>query len=317
MLARQEGYRLLLSAGLISLTGDWILRAGLAFHGYTVTDSTLASGGLLLASFVPMVVLGSFAGVFVDRWDQRPAMIVINLLHAIAVLPLLVVRDEQTIWIVYVVVLAQSCLQRFFTPAEQSLVPMLVEPRQSLTANALNSQTRDIARLVGAALRVHHRTECAPAEQTAGAIQRLIAEWTVTGIGEGMMSTLFVPFASAELGGDARAHGLILSPQAVGGIAGGLVAAVVVCGTRRHHPGPRPFISWYDEANRQSARDRMSPRSRCRWPTRPGECRADPRVGLMEPPGPRQSVVTARRTHSRSRVRRCSCAAEGSWSVAA
>lgn len=152
LLARQRDYRLLLSAGLISLTGDWILRTGLAFRVYELTGSTLTSGTLLLASFLPSVVLGSLAGVFVDRWDRRRAMIVLNVLHVVALLPLLAVHDGQTIWIVYGVVLAQSCLQQFFVPAEQSLVPALTEPRYLLTANALNSQTWDVARLLGAAL---------------------------------------------------------------------------------------------------------------------------------------------------------------------
>jgi len=49
----------------------------------------------------------------------------------------------------------------------------------------------------------------------------------VTGVGEGVMSTLFAPFVSAELGGDGTAYGLIVSSQAVGGIVGGLVAAAI------------------------------------------------------------------------------------------
>ncbi len=206
VLARQRDYRLLLSAGLISLTGDWILRTGLVFRVYAETGSTLASGGLLLASFVPTVVLGSLAGVFVDRWDRRRAMIVLNLLNALALLPLLSVRDERTIWIAYLVVLAQSCLQQFFVPAEQSLIPELIEPRRLLTANALNSQIRDVARLLGAALggvlaaagglallaltdaatflvaaalvrRVRHRAVRAPIVRATGAVRRLATEW--------------------------------------------------------------------------------------------------------------------------------------------
>jgi Na+/melibiose symporter-like transporter len=276
VLVKRRDYRLVLSAGLISLTGDWILRTGLAFHVYTVTGSTLASGGLLLASFVPLVVLGSLAGVFVDRWDRRRTMIVVNLLHAIVLLPLLAVRDESGLWLIYVIVLAQSCLQQFFRPAEQSLVPHLVDPRQLITANALNSQSNDIARLVGAALGgvlaaaggmpllaavdaatyllamglllgVRHRSAAVVRQRTQGAVRRLRAEWVdglricvrgramrivfvfglVTGVGEGAMSTLFAPFVSEELGGDATAYGLIVSAQAVGGIVGGLAAAAI------------------------------------------------------------------------------------------
>jgi Na+/melibiose symporter-like transporter len=276
VLARQRDYRLVLSAGLISLTGDWILRIGLAFHVYQLTGSTLASGGLLLASFLPLVVLGSLAGVFVDRWDRRRTMIVTNLLHAFVLLPLLFVHDDGAIWVIYLVILVQSCLQQFFRPAEQSLVPSLVEPRQLVTANALNSQTSDVARLIGAALGgiltaaggigllalvdaatylvamallvgVRHRPERVKVVHAGPAIQRLKSEWVegiriclsgpalrlvfvfglVTGVGEGVMSTLFAPFVAAELGGDETAYGLITSSQAVGGIVGGLVAAAL------------------------------------------------------------------------------------------
>ncbi|RZU15464.1 Na+/melibiose symporter-like transporter [Kribbella rubisoli] len=278
VLARQRDYRLMLSAGLISLIGDWLLRTGLAFQVYVLTGSTLASGGLLLASFLPAVVLGSLAGVFVDRWNQRTTMIVTNILNAVVLLPLIAVNDESKIWIVYGVVLAQSCLQQFFQPAEQSLVPVLVNDEQLVTANALNSQIRDLARLIGAALggvlaaaggltllalgdaatfliavvlvaRMRHR-QVRPenAEQTAGgAIKRLKEEWTeglrlcvagpairlffvfcmVTGVGEGIMSTLFAPFVSSQIGGDGKVYGLIVSSQAVGGIVGGLVAAAI------------------------------------------------------------------------------------------
>ena len=206
VLARQRDYRLVLSAGLISLTGDWILRIGLAYYVYDLTGSTLASGGLLLCSFLPLFLLGSLAGVFVDRWDRRRTMIVTNLLHAIGLLPLLLVHNADAIWLVYLVVLAQSCLQQFFRPAEQSLVPLLVESRQLVTANALNSQSSDIARLIGAALGgviaalggipllalvdaatylaamglligVRHRGSKIVVEKTSGAIQRIKDEW--------------------------------------------------------------------------------------------------------------------------------------------
>jgi MFS family permease len=49
----------------------------------------------------------------------------------------------------------------------------------------------------------------------------------VTGVGEGIMSTLFAPFVSSQIGADGRVYGLIVSSQAVGGIVGGLVAAAI------------------------------------------------------------------------------------------
>jgi Na+/melibiose symporter-like transporter len=152
VLARHRDYRLLLSAGLISLTGDWILRVGLAYYVYDLTGSTLASATTLLAALVPQIALGSLAGVFVDRWDRRRTMIVTNLLLAAGLLPLFAVHDRHQVWIIYLVAVVETALAQFFIAAEAALVPGLVPADHLVTANALNSQNRDIARLVGAAL---------------------------------------------------------------------------------------------------------------------------------------------------------------------
>jgi Na+/melibiose symporter-like transporter len=148
---RLRGLRMLLGAGLISLTGDWILRIGLTYYIYALTGSTLASATMLLASFVPQVALSSLAGVFVDRWDSKRTMIVANLLLAAGLLPLLAVNQASQVWIVYVVVAAESCVQQFFAPAQQSVLPRLAEEQHLVTANALNSQAGDVTRLAGSA----------------------------------------------------------------------------------------------------------------------------------------------------------------------
>jgi Na+/melibiose symporter-like transporter len=151
LLARHGNLRLLLAAGLISLVGDWVLRVGLAYEVYALTGSTIASSAMLMASLLPQILLGSVAGVFADRWDRRATMVVTNLLLAAGLLPLLLVHDARRVWIVYLVALVESCLAQFFVPAEASLLPDLVPARDLVTANALNGQTRDVARLLGAA----------------------------------------------------------------------------------------------------------------------------------------------------------------------
>jgi MFS family permease len=47
----------------------------------------------------------------------------------------------------------------------------------------------------------------------------------VTSIGEGIMSTLFVPYVRHVLHGTSQAYGLVAAVQAIGGIAGGVIAA--------------------------------------------------------------------------------------------
>jgi Na+/melibiose symporter-like transporter len=275
---RQRDVRRLLAAGLISTTGDWILRVGLVYRVYVLTGSTVVSAFLLLASFLPQVLLGSFAGVFVDRWDRKRTMVVSNLLLAAGLLPLLAVSTASRVWIVYAVLAWEGCVQQFFTPAEQALLPCLVDDEHLVTTNALNGQTQDLSRLLGGAIGgvvvvaggivaltlidvasflvsayVIARIGVSEAEAEAEAVEpdvgrlpaTLLAEWRdglrvtthqrvlriigvfllVTSLGEGIMGTLFAPFVRTVLHGSGQEYGVIVSIQAVGGIAGGLVAA--------------------------------------------------------------------------------------------
>jgi MFS family permease len=131
MLAGRRDLRLVLSAGVISMSGDWILTIGLIYRVYAVTGSTVASALTMASSFAPQVLLGAVAGVFADRSDRRRTMIVADLLLAACLLPLLLVHDAAQVWIVFVVMFAEGSVQQFFSPAEQAMVPRLVPPTRS------------------------------------------------------------------------------------------------------------------------------------------------------------------------------------------
>jgi Na+/melibiose symporter-like transporter len=149
LIGSNRDLRLLLAAGLISMTGDWVLSVGLVYTVYDVTGSTLASAGALLAAFVPQVVTGLFAGVFVDRWSRARTMVLGNLLLAVGLLPLLLVDGAGRVWMVYAVLAATSVIEVFVATADSAMLPLLVEEEGRLTANALNGQVAQVARLVG------------------------------------------------------------------------------------------------------------------------------------------------------------------------
>jgi MFS family permease len=145
---RQRDFALVWWGGLISLSGDRVFRTALPFYIYAQTGSTLATAGMYLMTIVPHLVLGSVAGVFVDRWSRRRIMLVTNLARGILLLPLLVVTAQAELWIIYSIAALESALSTFFRPAENALLPQLVPDEQFLTANALNSLNNNLARLI-------------------------------------------------------------------------------------------------------------------------------------------------------------------------
>ena len=279
MLANRS-FALLWWGGLVSMIGGWALDIALPVYVYEMTGSTLSTGLIFMVGTVPRILLGSVAGIFVDRWDRRRTLIVTNLLLFAGVLPLALVPAIGCLWLVYVVAFFQAMITRFFIPAENAFLPTVVEEGQLASANALNALNNNLARLIGPALggvvtglvglqgvvildavsflvaaglialvsakpRPAQETsqEPSPVSQITGGLERVWQEWlqglnlvkqnrvvtllfviiAITSVGEGVMSTLFIPFVTDVLHGEAVAVGWLMSAQAIGGIVGGVL----------------------------------------------------------------------------------------------
>lgn len=149
---RHRDFALLWFAGLISVAGDYALIVALPLHAYALTGSAAATGGVFAAALVPRVLLGSVAGVFVDRWDRKRTMIISDLLRAALLLPLLAVTSSDLLWLLYVVRAASGTVGLLFGPAESAFLPRLVGEERLVTANALNALNDNLGRLVGPAI---------------------------------------------------------------------------------------------------------------------------------------------------------------------
>lgn len=273
---RQRNYLLLWTAGLISMTGDWVLYIALPIYVYTLTGSAMATSIAFVSELVPALLLGSVAGVYVDRWPRKIIMLVSNLVLAVTLLPLLLVHSPDRVWIIYLVGFVQSTVAQFFNPAEQAVLPTLVGEDLLVTANSLSSLNANISRLVGpaaggliaastgltgvtlidaasfavAAVLVALIAMPAGAREEGGeeyevaavwsqwldglrlvrgsqALTVLIALFSLSSLGEGVMGTMFVIWIKQVIHGTALQLGWFMSAQAVGGIVGGVVIGVL------------------------------------------------------------------------------------------
>jgi MFS family permease len=149
---RQRNFGLLWVGQIISMVGDWVLFVSLPFYIYALTGSTLATGIMFIVQTLPRLFFGSVAGVFVDRWNRKYTMVIVNLIQALILVPLFLVRSQDLIWIIYLCAFADSLVSQFFNPAQTAIIPMLVEGKDLLPANSLNSMSQELTRLVGPSL---------------------------------------------------------------------------------------------------------------------------------------------------------------------
>jgi MFS family permease len=148
----RRDFALLWTGGFVSIAGDWVLDAALPFFVYERTGSTIATAAMIVAELAPGVLLGSIAGVCVDRWDRKHVLVMSNVLQAVTVGALLLVTRPELLWVVYAVASVQSVIASFSVPAESALLPTLVGDEDLVPANALNALNNRLGRLVGAPL---------------------------------------------------------------------------------------------------------------------------------------------------------------------
>jgi predicted MFS family arabinose efflux permease len=150
---RIPDFRLLWGGSLISSFGSWLLVLAIPAHILIATGSLRDTGLTLAAEYLPLLVLGPVAGVFVDRWDRRRLMITTNLFCAVVVAAMLLGTSPGRYWVVYAAVVAESSGAVLYAPAVQARTPAIVGTGPLLSsANALNSVSSGTVRLIGGPL---------------------------------------------------------------------------------------------------------------------------------------------------------------------
>jgi MFS family permease len=106
-----------------------------------------ADSAIFIANTIPAIVFGAAAGIFVDRYRKKQIMVLSNLLRAI--LAASIIFLPKGLLLLLLVIFAISTVTQAFTPAEQSITPLLVKPEHLLTANSLSTITQLGAVVIG------------------------------------------------------------------------------------------------------------------------------------------------------------------------
>lgn len=136
---RNDGFRNLLLGSVTSSMGDWIGLFALIALAETLEGATragaLAVTFVMLARVVPTLVFAPVAGVFVDRWNRKRALIVTDVVRGAIMLLVPFVGDAFQLVIATFVIEIASAL---FIPAKDAVVPTIVPREQLVSANQLS-----------------------------------------------------------------------------------------------------------------------------------------------------------------------------------
>jgi len=151
---RGRNFRLFFVGQALSQTGTWLQLIAQTLLVLQLTHSGVALGLVTAAQFLPVLVLGAWAGVVTDRVDKRTLMTVTQTaMMAFAVaLGGLVLSGHATVNWVYFIAFLGGLANAFDNPARRVLVNELVEERDVANAVSLNATLMTGSRMVGPAL---------------------------------------------------------------------------------------------------------------------------------------------------------------------
>lgn len=162
-LKRNGNFRRLWLGQAVSITGDYVFDTTVVLWIGTVIArgkpwAPAAVGGVLIAAAVPALVVGPFAGVFVDRWNRRRTMLVADACRCVLIAGLLVLAAPAVahrlstlaqIGIIYAVVAAASCFSQFFAPSRLAMIGAVVPEADRARASGLFQATASFATIIG------------------------------------------------------------------------------------------------------------------------------------------------------------------------
>lgn len=129
-------------AMLVSSLGDWVgfvaVTSLVARLGGGTTAAGFAVAAVMVARLLPFVLFGAFAGVFVDRFDRRKTMVIVDLSRGAlyASMPFM----PGLIWI-FLLSFVIETLSLVWMPAKDASVPNMVPRRQLNNANSVGLVT--------------------------------------------------------------------------------------------------------------------------------------------------------------------------------
>lgn len=149
-LLRNHNFFRLWLGQMISAIGDWVIVAALFAYVDTLSGGKSSAISLMMvARFLPAILLGFIAGVIVDRFDRKTTMISCDLARAAVVI---ILPFSNGLLMICVMVFLMETFTTLYGPAKDSSIPDLVRPDQLTNANSLNSVTMFASMAFGTAI---------------------------------------------------------------------------------------------------------------------------------------------------------------------
>lgn len=149
-----RNFRLFFAGQLVSQAGTWMQSVAITWLVLDLTGSGVALGLVTAAEFLPILLVGAWAGVIADRVDRHHVMVAtqVSFLVLATTLSVLTITDHVTVGALFALSLVFGVINAFDNPSRRALVVELVPERDVPNAVGLNSAIMTGSRVVGPTL---------------------------------------------------------------------------------------------------------------------------------------------------------------------
>jgi MFS family permease len=120
---------------ILALIATNIFNFFLVLVVFDLTHSNTANSGVVLTIIVPSIIFGVLAGAYVDRWNKKKVLIIVNITRSL--LLVLLAFNVNNLYFLYAISFIFSFITQFFIPAELPILPSIVDRKNLYSANAL------------------------------------------------------------------------------------------------------------------------------------------------------------------------------------
>ena len=151
---RHRNLRIYFFGLLLSNVGTWLQFTAMSLLIYSINHKATDAGINTFAQFIPMLVLGAWAGGFADRHNRRRVTFWCQSLLGIQALVLAVVTftGHVSLPMIYLLSFGTGIANAIDNPSRRGLVTELVEPSEIPNAMSLNTTVMTGSRIFGPAL---------------------------------------------------------------------------------------------------------------------------------------------------------------------
>jgi MFS family permease len=151
VLRLNPAFRRLWAATVSTSLGQWMQSTAIGWLALELSDKSSFVGLVAFAAGIPFLFISIPGGILLDRFDRRKVLIVCQFLAAFcaALISVDVIGGFVETWHLLVFAFANGSLQAIMNPAQQAIVPSLVQRARLTNGIALMSAGQNMTRVVG------------------------------------------------------------------------------------------------------------------------------------------------------------------------